>query len=321
MFLLLLQNSHVSLMNPTSNPVLTGYGAIINLSYWQESNGFILQQAHDSSVRTMVWSHNDQWMVTGDTGGFVKYWQTNMNNVKLFQAHKDPVRGLRYPHLCHRPLSLIIITIITPNTTLSCHPCLILWEVHRAFQSSSIRRRSCFSWVNSVSHSVWLRHVGQSFLSWTRFPEFIKCLKMISRAVITLHINIKSSQFLRILETLYYILTFMFLQTVLPNFKFLLFILLYFFSFCFLWKIIESFYHNYHNFFPIENFLFSFDYKFLFLKIISRLAHTNMFILKTMHFCQEKNSILLLQLLYNFLFIKYPLHSVLNCVANFLTSS
>lgn len=53
-------------------------------------------QAHDSSVRTMVWSHNDQWMVTGDTGGFVKYWQTNMNNVKHFQAHKDPVRGLRY---------------------------------------------------------------------------------------------------------------------------------------------------------------------------------------------------------------------------------
>lgn len=61
-------------------------------------------QAHDSSVRTMVWSHNDQWMVTGDTGGFVKYWQTNMNNVKLFQAHKDPVRGLRYNtfiSMCH----------------------------------------------------------------------------------------------------------------------------------------------------------------------------------------------------------------------------
>lgn len=44
----------------------------------------------------MVWSHNDQWMVTGDTSGYVKYWQSNMNNVKMFQAHKDPVRGLRY---------------------------------------------------------------------------------------------------------------------------------------------------------------------------------------------------------------------------------
>uniref|UniRef100_A0A182TZR0 WD repeat-containing protein 48 homolog n=1 Tax=Anopheles melas TaxID=34690 RepID=A0A182TZR0_9DIPT len=53
-------------------------------------------QAHDVSVRTMVWSHNDNWMVTGDHGGFVKYWQSNMNNVKMFQAHKDPIRGIRY---------------------------------------------------------------------------------------------------------------------------------------------------------------------------------------------------------------------------------
>ena len=51
-------------------------------------------QAHESSVRTMLWSHNDQWMLTGDTAGIVKYWQSNMNNVKHVQAHKDPVRGL-----------------------------------------------------------------------------------------------------------------------------------------------------------------------------------------------------------------------------------
>lgn len=44
----------------------------------------------------MVWSHNDSWMVTGDHGGYVKYWQSNMNNVRMFQAHKEPVRGIRY---------------------------------------------------------------------------------------------------------------------------------------------------------------------------------------------------------------------------------
>lgn len=44
----------------------------------------------------MVWSNNDNWMVTGDHGGFVKYWQSNMNNVKMFQAHKEPIRGIRY---------------------------------------------------------------------------------------------------------------------------------------------------------------------------------------------------------------------------------
>jgi len=56
-------------------------------------------QAHDSPVRCMVWSHNDLWMVTGDHAGFVKYWQSNMNNVKMFQAHKEPLRGIRWATL------------------------------------------------------------------------------------------------------------------------------------------------------------------------------------------------------------------------------
>lgn len=53
-------------------------------------------QAHDASCRTMVWSHNDQWMITGDHSGFIKYWQTNMNNVKMYQAHKESVRSLSF---------------------------------------------------------------------------------------------------------------------------------------------------------------------------------------------------------------------------------
>lgn len=44
----------------------------------------------------MVWSHNDLWLLTGDHGGFIKYWQSNMNNVKMYEAHKEPVRGLRW---------------------------------------------------------------------------------------------------------------------------------------------------------------------------------------------------------------------------------
>ncbi|XP_055902585.1 pre-mRNA 3' end processing protein WDR33 [Eupeodes corollae] len=53
-------------------------------------------QAHDVPVRTMVWSHNDNWMVTGDNAGYVKYWQSNMNNVKMFQAHKEAIRGISF---------------------------------------------------------------------------------------------------------------------------------------------------------------------------------------------------------------------------------
>ncbi|ESO88869.1 hypothetical protein LOTGIDRAFT_125354, partial [Lottia gigantea] len=53
-------------------------------------------QAHDVSVRAMRWSHNDLWMVTADHAGFIKYWQTNMNNVNMYQGHKEAVRGISF---------------------------------------------------------------------------------------------------------------------------------------------------------------------------------------------------------------------------------
>lgn len=64
-----------------------------------------LLQAHDSPVRAMTWSHNDMWMLTADHGGYVKYWQSNMNNVKMFQAHKEAIREARFiPNL---PFSVV----------------------------------------------------------------------------------------------------------------------------------------------------------------------------------------------------------------------
>ena len=46
----------------------------------------IMFDVHLVQVRTMQWSHNDVWMVTGDHAGYIKYWQSNMNNVKMFQV-------------------------------------------------------------------------------------------------------------------------------------------------------------------------------------------------------------------------------------------
>ena len=43
----------------------------------------------------MEWSYNDMWLLSGDHNGVIKYWQSNMNNVKMLQAHNDPIRGLR----------------------------------------------------------------------------------------------------------------------------------------------------------------------------------------------------------------------------------
>ena len=33
---------------------------------------FIDAQAHDQAVRSMVWSYNENWMVTGDDGRSIK---------------------------------------------------------------------------------------------------------------------------------------------------------------------------------------------------------------------------------------------------------
>jgi hypothetical protein len=33
---------------------------------------FFYVQAHDQAIRSMVWSHNDNWMVSGDDGGAIK---------------------------------------------------------------------------------------------------------------------------------------------------------------------------------------------------------------------------------------------------------
>lgn len=60
----------------------------------------------------MTWSHNDMWMLTADHGGYVKYWQSNMNNVKMFQAHKEAIREARF--LPNLPLSVVKPSLCCP---------------------------------------------------------------------------------------------------------------------------------------------------------------------------------------------------------------
>ena len=53
-------------------------------------------QAHDSPIRSLRWSHNDTWMISGDDTGVIKYWQSNMNNLKSVHVHKECVRDLTF---------------------------------------------------------------------------------------------------------------------------------------------------------------------------------------------------------------------------------
>ncbi|KAI8607518.1 WD40-repeat-containing domain protein [Chytriomyces sp. MP71] len=55
-----------------------------------------IHQAHDRAVRSMVWSHNDTWLLSGDDSGTIKYWQSNMSHLKEFKAHNESVRDLTF---------------------------------------------------------------------------------------------------------------------------------------------------------------------------------------------------------------------------------
>lgn len=43
-------------------------------------------QAHESAIRSLKWAHNDAWLLSSDDTGVIKYWQSNMNNVKAIQV-------------------------------------------------------------------------------------------------------------------------------------------------------------------------------------------------------------------------------------------
>ncbi|XP_063682127.1 pre-mRNA 3' end processing protein WDR33-like isoform X2 [Bolinopsis microptera] len=53
-------------------------------------------QAHDTALRVMEWNKNETWLLTADHTGNVKYWQSNMNNVKSFDAHTEVIRDASF---------------------------------------------------------------------------------------------------------------------------------------------------------------------------------------------------------------------------------
>lgn len=55
-----------------------------------------IQQAHDVAIRALCYSHGDDWLISADHDGIIKYWQPNFNNVKAFQGHNDPIRDLSF---------------------------------------------------------------------------------------------------------------------------------------------------------------------------------------------------------------------------------
>ncbi|RKU42240.1 Polyamine N-acetyltransferase 1, variant 2 [Coniochaeta pulveracea] len=55
-----------------------------------------IMQAHDAAIRACTYSHSDDWLVSADHDGIIKYWQPNFNNVQSFSGHTDPIRDLAF---------------------------------------------------------------------------------------------------------------------------------------------------------------------------------------------------------------------------------
>jgi polyadenylation factor subunit 2 len=47
----------------------------------------LIMSAHDSSFRSMAWSHNNNYLLTSDTSGNMKYWSSSIAPVQSIDAH------------------------------------------------------------------------------------------------------------------------------------------------------------------------------------------------------------------------------------------
>lgn len=115
-------------------------------------------QAHDSPVRAMTWSHNDMWMLTADHGGYVKYWQSNMNNVKMFQAHKEAIREARFkpnlPFSVVKP-SLCCVHSATRGRRLTCMHMLLLLLLLTADRCTCVLLQHCSDLLLLLMFLMW----------------------------------------------------------------------------------------------------------------------------------------------------------------------
>lgn len=55
-----------------------------------------IMQAHDHAISAMAHSHSDEWLLSGDREGVVKFWQPNFNNLNILRAHDAMVRDIAF---------------------------------------------------------------------------------------------------------------------------------------------------------------------------------------------------------------------------------
>ncbi|QPG73681.1 hypothetical protein FOA43_000994 [Brettanomyces nanus] len=56
-----------------------------------------IMQAHDSPIFALEYSHDGDWLISGDQEGTIKYWQPNFNNVNILpKSHDNAIQDLAF---------------------------------------------------------------------------------------------------------------------------------------------------------------------------------------------------------------------------------
>ena len=53
-------------------------------------------QAHDTAIRAFQFAHNGSYLISADQSGIIKYFQPNMNNLVMWNGHREPIRGVTF---------------------------------------------------------------------------------------------------------------------------------------------------------------------------------------------------------------------------------
>jgi polyadenylation factor subunit 2 len=56
----------------------------------------LIMQAHNVAIKAATYSHGEEWLISGDAEGVIKYWQPNFNALKEIQAHGETIRDLAF---------------------------------------------------------------------------------------------------------------------------------------------------------------------------------------------------------------------------------
>ncbi|KAL0207633.1 hypothetical protein P9112_012261 [Eukaryota sp. TZLM1-RC] len=84
---------------PDARRIFTGtYQGEITLWNGVQFNFETILTAHSAVIHTLTWSKDGVFLISGDGRGEIRYWLSNMNNLKKLQPHSETIRDISVSH-------------------------------------------------------------------------------------------------------------------------------------------------------------------------------------------------------------------------------